>query len=91
MRLVVSSGRSPRYGLRFTLANFVRCRRRHLQISIVQAAELAGIPVAEWSAIEDGYLPDLGSISLQCIGRTLQVRTRSLLQLCEISRRTQAA
>lgn len=90
MRLVVSSGRSPHYGLRFTLANFVRCRRRHLQISILQAAELAGISFPEWSAVEDGYLPDPGSISLHCIGRTLQVRTRSLLQLCEISR-TQAA
>lgn len=86
MRLVASRGRSPRYGLRFTLANFVRCRRKHLQMSIGEAAELAGIPVAEWAAIEEGHLPDPGSISLHCIGSVLQVRTRSLLQLSAMSR-----
>ena len=90
MRLVASRGRSPRYGLKFTLANFVRCRRQQLEMSIEEAAELAGIPVTEWSAIEDGHLPDTRSISLQCIGGALQVRTRSLLQLSAISR-TQAA
>jgi hypothetical protein len=86
MRLIASGGRSPRYGLRFTLANFVRCRRQHLHMSIPQAAELAGISFTEWNAIEDGYLPDPGSISLHCIGGALQVRTRSLLHLCAISR-----
>jgi hypothetical protein len=59
-------------------------------MSIGQAAELAGISFAEWSAIEAGYLPDPGSISLYCIGGTLQVRTKSLLQLCEICRKQAA-
>lgn len=54
MRLTTFSGRSPRYSLKFTLANFVRCRRLHHQMSIMQAAE-AGISFAEWNAIEDGY------------------------------------
>jgi len=90
MHFSASRGRSPRYGLKFTLANFVRCRRQQLEMSIDDASELAGIPATEWNAIENGHLPDAGSISLQCIGGALQVRTRSLLQLSAISR-TQAA
>ena len=86
MHLVIPGVRSPRYGQRFTLANFIRCRRRQLRLSVGQAADLAGISFSEWSAIEAGYLPDPGSISLYCIGGTLQVRTKSLLQLCEICR-----
>lgn len=90
MHLVMPGVRSPLYGLRFTLANFIRCRRRQLRMSIGQAAELAGISFAEWSTIEAGYLPDPGAISLYCIGGALQVRTKSLLQLCEICRRQAA-
>jgi transcriptional regulator with XRE-family HTH domain len=86
MRLVSSRERRARYGLRFTLANFVRCRRQQLQMSIEEAADLAGIAAAEWHAIENGYLPEPGSVSLHCIAGALQARTKSLLQLCAISR-----
>lgn len=86
MRLGVSHMRSARFGLRFTLANFIRCRRQHLKLSIEDAAELSGISTEEWEAIEDGSLPEPGSIALHCIAGVLGVRTRSLLQLSSISR-----
>jgi hypothetical protein len=86
MRLVASNKHSARFDLRFTLANFIRCRRQHVKLSIEDAAELSGIATEEWVAIEDGYLPEPGSITLHCIARVIEVRTRSLLQLSSISR-----
>ena len=39
-------------------ARIVQSRRRELDLSVDQAAELTGITATEWHAIEAGWLPD---------------------------------
>lgn len=56
----------------------VRDRRRKLNLTIEQAAELTGITSSEWIAIEAGYVPQEYKM-VRTISETLEVRTSDLL------------
>jgi transcriptional regulator with XRE-family HTH domain len=56
----------------------VRDRRRTLNLTIEQAAELTGITSSEWIAIEAGYVPQEYKM-VRTISETLSVRTSDLL------------
>lgn len=58
-------------------ARFVRERRRELRLSVSRAAELTGMTVSQWLALEAGWVPrDTGEI--RTISKTLEVRTSDL-------------
>ncbi|MDT8068590.1 MAG: helix-turn-helix transcriptional regulator [Terriglobia bacterium] len=57
---------------------FVRDRRRKLNLTVEQAAELTGITSSEWIAIEAGYVPQEYKM-VRTISETLEVRTSDLL------------
>lgn len=56
----------------------VRDRRRKLNLTVDQAAELTGITSSEWIAIEAGYVPQEYKM-VRTISETLSVRTSDLL------------
>ena len=56
----------------------VRDRRRKLNLTVEQAAELTGITSSEWIAIEAGYVPQEYKM-VRTISETLEVRTSDLL------------
>jgi hypothetical protein len=68
------------------LANFVRDRRKQLGMSICYAADLAGIEIAQWVALESGWVPGRHSNELYSIAGTLKVDTSTLLSLAGSSR-----
>jgi transcriptional regulator with XRE-family HTH domain len=78
------------YSCKLLLAKFIRQRRQQLGISVERAAELTGIVALQWAAIEAGWVPDPGSNYLYSIAGALEVNTRSLVRLADISR-TKAA
>ncbi len=59
-------------------ARLVRDRRRNLNLTVEQAAELTGIASSEWIAIEAGYVPQEYKM-VRTISETLEVRTSDLL------------
>jgi hypothetical protein len=60
------------------LARYANMRRRGLGLTIEQAAELAGIEVSEWCAMEaGGWAPEELNV-VRAIAATLQVRWADL-------------
>jgi len=54
------------------IARYTRTRRGQLDLTIDQAAELSGLEVSQWIAIEDGWVPEKRA-TLQAVATTLQV------------------
>jgi hypothetical protein len=57
-----------------TLAHYTRRRRQELGLSIERAAELAGLELSQWYALEEGWVPepdDPGRI--EAIAATLEI------------------
>jgi hypothetical protein len=72
------------------LATFLRYRRQQMMLTLEDAADLAGLTIRQWKALESGWVPAPDSTQLYAIAGTLEVNTSSLLQLADISR-TRAA
>ena len=54
------------------LANTVQRRRESLHMSIEGAADLAGMQVSEWCALEAGWVPDALDV-LRAVADTLEL------------------
>ena len=62
----------------------IRENRRNAGLSVEEAARLSGMEVSEWTAIEDGYVPQTAA-QLRSIAGTLEIsydRLLSLVLLC---------
>ena len=65
---------TPRPGWISALARYTRKRREELGLSLERAAELAGLEVSEWAALESGWVPNPDDIALiRSIAGTLEV------------------
>ena len=60
------------------LARYANMRRRGLGLTIEQAAELAGIEISEWCAMEEGLWAPEEYNTVRSIAATLQVRWTDL-------------
>jgi hypothetical protein len=70
-------------------ARSVRRRRQALGLSVQHAAELSGMVVSDWYALEAGWVPTVESGLLDSIAGTLQVSHLELPLVAEISRYSQ--
>src|SRR5215469_3392032 len=59
--------------------------RQNIGLSIEEAAHLSGMEVSEWTAIEDGYVPQTTS-QLRSIAGTLEISYDRLLNLVPLCR-----
>jgi hypothetical protein len=86
MSMIKSSNsvKSDRIEASLTLAECVQRRRENLQMSVERAAELAGMQVSEWRALEAGWVPD-GFNVLRSVAETLELGYIQLTFLAEIS------
>ena len=71
------------------LARNVRQRREQLGLSVKRAAELSGMVVSDWYALEAGWVPSVESGLLDSICGTLQSCHIQLPLIAEISRYNQ--
>lgn len=62
-------------------------RRRELNLTVAAAAELTGITISEWMALEIGYVPE--SKLVRTIAATLEVRASDLMMASILSRLSQ--
>ena len=63
----------------------IRENRQNAGLSIEEAARLSGMEVSEWTAIEDGYVPQT-TAQLRSIAGTLEVSYDRLLNLVLLCR-----
>jgi transcriptional regulator with XRE-family HTH domain len=70
------------------LASMVRRRRQNLGMSVERAADLSGLQVSEWRALETGWAPDKFCV-LSAVAQTLDVGYLRLSFLAEVSRYNQ--
>lgn len=70
------------------LASMVRRRRQNLGMSVERAADLSGLQVSEWCALESGWVPDQFCF-LSAIAQTLDLGYLQLSFLAEVSRYNQ--
>jgi len=68
-----------------SLGRYVEGRRRELGLSVAGAAELSGLAVSEWCALEDGWVPDHHD-SICAVAATLCVRWTELEAVASIVR-----
>ena len=65
---------APRPGWASGLAYYTRRRREELGLTVERAAELAGLELSEWYALESGWVPDPDDMHrIEAIAATLQV------------------
>jgi hypothetical protein len=56
------------------LARYTRRRREQLGLSVERAAELAGLKLSEWYALESGWVPDPEDMNrIEAIAATLEI------------------
>ncbi len=67
------------------LARYAKERRAELGLTVEQAAELAGMNLCEWAAMEDGWVPRELPV-IRAIAGTLQVRWTDLNLLALFAR-----
>jgi hypothetical protein len=64
----------PRPGWTSGLARYTRRRREELGLSVERAAELAGLELSEWYALESGWVPDPDDMNrIEAIAATLEI------------------
>ena len=80
---------TPPASLALLLARCVRRRRGELGLSIERAAELSGMEISEWCALEAGWIPDDESKLLWSIAGALESGYLNLLFIAEVSRYNQ--
>ena len=81
---------SDRAHLAFLLASCVRRRRQQLGLSLERAAELSGMQISEWCALEAGWVPEQQSNLLHAIAGTLEACYLHAAFIAEISREHQS-
>ncbi len=57
---------------RSALARYTLARRQELGLTVARAAELAGLEISEWDALEAGWAPDNVN-TIRAIAATLEV------------------
>jgi hypothetical protein len=70
------------------LARYTRNRREQLGLTVDSAAELSGMKVSQWCALEDGWTPSALTVTW-AIATTLQVRRSDYDLLAFLSRSAQ--
>jgi transcriptional regulator with XRE-family HTH domain len=60
---------------------WIRYRRLELGLSCRETAELAGISLPQWRALEQGYVPFANEPLLRSIAGTLEIRYDTLAQV----------
>jgi hypothetical protein len=80
---------AERADMAMLLARSVRQRREQLALSVKRAAELSGMVVSDWYALEAGWVPTVESGLLDSIAGTLQACHIQLPLIAEISRYNQ--
>jgi transcriptional regulator with XRE-family HTH domain len=80
--------KSNRTEASLTLAKCVQRRRENLGMSVERAADLAGMKVSEWCALEAGWVPDAFDV-LRAVADTLELGYLQLSFLAEISQYNQ--
>lgn len=83
-KLTANPMKSCRFHHNFSLGNTVQRRRMSLGMSVERTADLAGMQVSEWCALEDGWVPDTLCI-LRAVADTLELNALQLSFLAEIS------
>jgi transcriptional regulator with XRE-family HTH domain len=77
--------RSQSFDGALLLAYYVGQRRQKLNLSLEEAARLAGLAVSEWQALERGWLPDAPG-TLRAIAATLELPAKDIKDLVDFSR-----
>jgi hypothetical protein len=80
---------AERADMAMLLARSARQRREQLGLSVKRAAELSGMVVSDWYALEAGWVPGVESGLLDSIAGTLQASHIQLPLIAEISRYNQ--
>ena len=80
---------AERTDMAMLLARSVRQRREELGLSVQRAAELSGMVISDWYALEAGWVPSVESGLLDSIAGTLQAYHIQLPLIAEISRYNQ--
>ena len=70
------------------LARYVQKRRQELELSVAAAAELSGMELSEWHALEAGWVPE-DRMVLVSIAGALAVRWTNLSLLAYFSQEAQ--
>jgi transcriptional regulator with XRE-family HTH domain len=70
-------------------AAFIQQRREQLGLSMERAAELAGLRISEWYALEGGWVPE-DEAAIHAIAETLEITWSQLSLYAGISRYAQA-
>jgi len=78
------SKKSTRIQAALSLVNTVQRRRQNLEMSVERAADLAGIQVSEWCALEAGWVPGTPGV-LRAVADTLELGYSQLSFFAEIS------
>ena len=65
---------APQLGWTSGLARYTRRRREELGLSVERAAELAGLELSQWYALESGWVPDPDDMNrIEAIAATLEI------------------
>ena len=67
------------------LARLVQCRCRELEMTAEHAAQLAGLALSEWYALECGWVPEEPG-TLRAIAAVLEISLPDLEMLATLSR-----
>jgi hypothetical protein len=80
----LSAGQPADLGL--LLASCIRRRREELGLPVDRAAQLTGIEISQWQALEAGWVPSEESGLLDAIAGTLEASFPSVLFIADVSR-----
>ena len=67
------------------LARYTHDRRQELGLTVAEAAELAGLEVSQWAALEDGWVPE-ELATIRAVAGTLEVRWTDLHMVAFLAR-----
>ena len=85
----IRSNRRPNPWYASALGRFVQQRRTDLSMTIAEAAELSGLDLSYWAALEEGWVPQDRS-QLRSIAETLEVMDIQINLLASIARNNQS-
>jgi hypothetical protein len=88
LKMTNNPTKSDRVHNALALANCVQRRRQNLGMSVERAADLAGMQVSEWCALEAGRVPDTLDV-LRAVADTLELGYLQLSFLAEMSQYNQ--
>jgi predicted transcriptional regulator len=86
--LNIRSARRPNPWYASALARCVSTRRAQLGLTVEEAAELSGMEVSEWMALEAGWVPTDDRVR-RVIAGTLEVNTAQIVIIATIAQHHQ--